>query len=361
MRESGKYAFFTCAKEIYKIDEYAFDTEAILISGNGANVGYVHYYNGKFNAYQRTYILHNFKCDAKFLKYQIERNIKKRIYIEKSISNTPYIVLSTITEMEILIPESLEEQKKIAFYIEQVDEVLNKNRGALEVLISSRDRIFDKILRGAWKKNRKNTEIGLLPHNWEIVTIGDIFQHLKRKNNGNISNNVLTISAQQGLINQEEYFNKVVASSNLEKYYLIKKGEFAYNKSYSAGYPVGATKILERYEEGIVSTLYICFKIKEEYKIFQNYFKYFFESKIYYKELEKIVQEGARNHGLLNINVKDFFELKILKPSLNDVIKMNSFLNLYDKKIELLENKMESYENIKKVLMKKLLTGKIKI
>ena len=111
MCDSGKYVFFTCARETYLIDEYAFDTEAILISGNGANVGYVHYYKGKFNAYQRTYVLSNFNCDAKFLKYQIENNIKRRIYLEKSISNTPYIVLSTISEMEILIPESIEEQK----------------------------------------------------------------------------------------------------------------------------------------------------------------------------------------------------------------------------------------------------------
>ncbi len=56
----GKYRFYTCAKEYYFIDKYAFDTETILISGNGAYVGYVHYYKGKFNAYQRTYVLDNF-------------------------------------------------------------------------------------------------------------------------------------------------------------------------------------------------------------------------------------------------------------------------------------------------------------
>lgn len=62
MCENGRYKLFTCAKEVYSINEYGFDTEALLISGNGANVGYIHYYNGKFNAYQRTYVLDGFIC-----------------------------------------------------------------------------------------------------------------------------------------------------------------------------------------------------------------------------------------------------------------------------------------------------------
>src|SRR5690606_33281709 len=68
MVENGDYRFYTCAREFYYINEYAFDDEALLISGNGANVGYIHYYKGKFNAYQRTYVLLGFKINALFLK-----------------------------------------------------------------------------------------------------------------------------------------------------------------------------------------------------------------------------------------------------------------------------------------------------
>ena len=82
--------------------------------------------------------------------------------------------------------------------------------------------------------------------------LGDLFERVTRKNSNLESKNVLTISAQHGLINQEEFFNKSVAGNNLTNYYLLKKGEFAYNKSYSAGYPMGATKMLEKYDEGIV-------------------------------------------------------------------------------------------------------------
>ena len=99
---------------------------------------------------------------------------------------------------------------------------------------------------------------------WKKVKLGDLFERVTRKNTNLESNNVLTISAQYGLINQEEFFNKSVAGKNLKNYYLLKKGEFAYNKSYSAGYPMGASKMLEKYDEGVISTLYICFRSKSD-------------------------------------------------------------------------------------------------
>lgn len=118
---NGKYRFYTCAKDYYKIDKYAFDTEALLISGNGANVGYIHYYKGKFNAYQRTYILDDFKENINYIKYFLQMNLPRRIKGEKNDGNTPYIVLSTLSEMDFLIP-CLEEQTKIANFLSAIDE-----------------------------------------------------------------------------------------------------------------------------------------------------------------------------------------------------------------------------------------------
>ena len=113
MRENGKYRFYTCAKDYSFIDSYAFDTEALLISGNGAYVGYIHYYKGKFNAYQRTYVLNNFTQNIQFIKCYLEQNLSKRINSEKKEGNTPYIVLSTLSDMVIKIPNK-EEQTKIS-------------------------------------------------------------------------------------------------------------------------------------------------------------------------------------------------------------------------------------------------------
>ena len=121
MRPNGEFRFYTCAKEFYLIDEYAFDTEALLISGNGANVGYIHYYKGKFNAYQRTYVLDQWQQNIIFIQYFLEQFLKERIYGEKKEGNTPYIVLSTLSEMPLLLP-CLEEQTKIANFLSSIDQ-----------------------------------------------------------------------------------------------------------------------------------------------------------------------------------------------------------------------------------------------
>ncbi len=134
MVPNGKYKFFTCARETYQIDKYAFDTEALLISGNGANVGYIHYYKGKFNAYQRTYILDNIQNDINFIKYYLERYLIKRIYSEKRDGNTPYITRSTLYDMSISIPLAKLEQNKIGNFFTKFDELIEKQSDIIELL-----------------------------------------------------------------------------------------------------------------------------------------------------------------------------------------------------------------------------------
>ncbi|WQX97565.1 restriction endonuclease subunit S [Helicobacter pylori] len=116
----GKYRFYTCAKEYYFIDKYAFDTEAILISGNGAYVGYVHYYKGKFNAYQRTYVLDNFSEHIMFVKYFLTMFLQSHIQTNKNEGNTPYIVMATLKDFEIFLPP-LNEQIAIANILSALD------------------------------------------------------------------------------------------------------------------------------------------------------------------------------------------------------------------------------------------------
>ncbi|GAA8876556.1 hypothetical protein BTM173_05430 [Helicobacter pylori] len=127
----GKYRFYTCAKEYYFIDKYTFDTEAILISGNGAYVGYVHYYKGKFNAYQRTYVLDNFGEHIIFVKYFLTMFLQSHIQTNRNEGNTPYIVMATLKDFEILLPP-LNEQIAIANILSALDKEIaslkNKKR-----------------------------------------------------------------------------------------------------------------------------------------------------------------------------------------------------------------------------------------
>ncbi len=121
MVESGEYPFFTCAREHYFIDEYAFDADALLVSGNGANVGYVHHYTGKFNAYQRTYVLTDFNAEILYLRLFMDRNLQGRLRTEVNAGNTPYITMDTLTEMRVALPRTREEQTAIATILSDMD------------------------------------------------------------------------------------------------------------------------------------------------------------------------------------------------------------------------------------------------
>ncbi|WP_108928177.1 restriction endonuclease subunit S [Leptospira johnsonii] len=144
MSETGEYRFYTCAKEYYYIDYYAFNTEALLISGNGANVGYIHYFKGKFNAYQRTYVLTDFTANPIYLKIYLESNFKNRINTEVNAGNTPYIKMNTISEMDIKLPPTLAEQTAIATVLSDIDSEIE----ALEKKISK----YKQIKQGMMQK-----------------------------------------------------------------------------------------------------------------------------------------------------------------------------------------------------------------
>lgn len=202
----------------------------------------------------------------------------------------------------------------------------------------------------------QQTKVGIIPSEWEVVSFKTIFERVTRKNTTN-NTNVLTISAQHGLINQEEFFNKSVSSKDLSGYILLHNGEFAYNKSYSKGYPMGAIKRLNRYEKGVLSSLYIYFKIIDGNS---DYYEHYLESGLLNKEIYKIAQEGARNHGLLNMSVKEFFnDMLISKPPLKEQEKIAGILTNIKNAIEKQKSLISAKEEQIKGIFQKLLNNEI--
>ncbi|CAC9378356.1 restriction endonuclease subunit S [Staphylococcus aureus] len=208
------------------------------------------------------------------------------------------------------------------------------------------------------KKNVPELRFPGFEGEWEEKKLGDLTDRVIRKNKNLESKKPLTISGQLGLIDQTEYFSKSVSSKNLENYTLIKNGEFAYNKSYSNGYPLGAIKRLTRYDSGVLSSLYICFSIKSEMS--KDFMEAYFDSTHWYREVSGIAVEGARNHGLLNVSVNDFFTILIKYPSLEEQQKIGKFFSKLDRQIELEEQKLELLQQQKKCYMQKIFSQELR-
>ena len=190
---------------------------------------------------------------------------------------------------------------------------------------------------------------------WEQQKLEDIAERIIRKNINLESTLPLTISAQYGLIDQSEFFNKRIASKDISVYYLLKKGEFAYNKSTSADAPFGAIKKLDRYKSGVLSTLYILFRIRDERKTDSNYISAYYDTVIWHKDIQNIAAEGARNHGLLNIAPKDFFETKLQLPSaLLEQTKIGDYFRILNYLITINQRKLTKLQLLKKSMLTKM-------
>jgi len=203
--------------------------------------------------------------------------------------------------------------------------------------------------------NKPNIRFKGFTDDWEQRKLGEICERLTRKNKDNESDLPLTISSQHGLIDQRDFFNKVVAAKDMSEYYLLQKGEFAYNKSYSNGYDYGSIKRLNSYEKGCLSTLYICFKLISD-KVNSDYLECYFDTLAWYYDVSQICSEGARNHGLLNVDVKAFFtEVTVKLPvDVMEQQQISAILHSLDHLITLHQRKCDETKKLKKFMLQKM-------
>ena len=244
--------------------------------------------------------------DADFLWLFINQTGLYRI---ADTSTIPQINNKHIEPYPVDIP-NMAEQQAIGTFFSRLDDLITLHQRKYDKLVIFKKSMLEKMFP---KDGESVPEIRFAGFTdpWEQRKLGDIAERVTRKNENNESDLPLTISAQHGLIDQRLFFNAQVASRDMSGYYLLRQGEFAYNKSTSADSPWGAIKRLTRYEKGCVSTLYICFALLNANP---DYLVTYYETNRWHKAVQMIAAEGARNHGLLNIAPDDFFDTMVSLP-----------------------------------------------
>ena len=244
---------------------------------------------------------------------------------------------SAIEDMTMSVP-SVAEQASIGAFFDRLDSLITLHQRKYDKLCVLKKSMLDKMFPKGGSLYPEIRFAGFTDP-WEQRKLGEVARRVTRKNENGDSDLPLTISAQYGLVDQRTFFNSQVASKDMSGYFLLHRGEFAYNKSTSTDSPWGAIKRLEKYDMGCVSTLYICFELLSGDP---DFLVTYYETDRWYKSVQLIAAEGARNHGLLNIAPDDFFETQICIPKrIDEQRRIGAFFDRLDSLITLHQRKYD--------------------
>ncbi|BFH67372.1 restriction endonuclease subunit S [Paenibacillus dendritiformis] len=192
---------------------------------------------------------------------------------------------------------------------------------------------------------------------WKKYSLNDFAAKITKKNTNFEIKNVISNSSQYGLVSQREYFDKDIANAdNIDNYYVIDDGDFVYNPRISKESPYGPVNIYKYPEPGVVSPLYLCFRVEE---ISKTFLSYFFKTSNWYRHIYLNGDSGAR-HDRVSIKDSDFLNMEVHLPSLQEQEKVSSFLILFDQKIEKQQEKIEQLELFKKGIIQKIFSQEIR-
>lgn len=343
--EKGDVPVYGTGGYMTSVNDFLYEGESVGIGRKGT-IDKPIFLKGKFWTVDTLFYTHSFKKATPFFIFLLFQRISWKKYNEAS--GVPSLSKSTLEKIEVSLP-TLPEQQKIAAFLSAVDARIQALQRKKELLQAYKKGLMQQLF--AQTLRFKDAQGRDFP-DWEEKRLGEVFERVVRKNKEN-NQNILTISAQDGLISQTEYFNNSVAAKDVTGYYLLHENDFAYNKSYSKGYPMGATKRLIKYKKGAVSTLYICFRVQKGND--PEFYSHYFESGKLNKELQKIAQEGARNHGLLNMSVVEFFrDVSVLVPDILEQQKIAAFLGSMDAAIGQVQAQVAQMQRWKQGLLQQL-------
>lgn len=365
--ENGKYPFYVRSPIVERINKFSYDTEGVITAGDGVGTGKVfHYAKGKFGLHQRAYLIYNFKnTDPKYFYYNFSKNFYERVHSMTAKSSVDSVRREMITKMQIPIPPTLAEQQRIAKALSDVDALIsttekliqkkkNIKQGAMQNLLTGKKRLpgfGDKqtdlfVPNGTHTKEvkdvspeqirlsakMKQTELGEIPEDWEVKTLGEMLKIGHGKDYKNLKSGNVPVYGTGG--------------------YMTSVNDFLYE---------GETVCIGR-KGTIDKPQYHSGKIWTVDTLFYTYdFKSLNPKYLFYKFC--LIDWLSMNEasGVPSLTAKNIEGIQITIPTEEEQTAIANVLSSMDKEIETLNTKLEKYRNLKTAMMQQLLTGKIRL
>ncbi|HOV08728.1 MAG TPA: restriction endonuclease subunit S [Spirochaetota bacterium] len=368
----GQYLFFTCARTPTRSDSYSFDTEALLIAGNG-EVGNIQYYKGKFEVYQRTYVLYDFKnIKLKYVYYYLKNNLIRSLENEKIGTTIQYIKYKNLNDFNIPSPP-LPEQQKIAEILETVDNAIEKTEKIIEKYKRIKQGLMQDLLTRGIDENGKirsekthkfkNSPLGKIPEEWEVVRLGEVCYLKGRIGWHGLTTKeyleegkyylVLGINFENGKIIWENCYYIDEKRYNMDKNIQLKNEDILITKDGTIGKVSYIEKLPKKATLG--TGVFVLRPINESY--YPKFFYYILTSFIFDKFIENLKTGSTINH----LYQKDFILFSFTLPPLPEQQRIAEILSQIDNTIKKEEAYKQKLERIKKGLMEDLLTGRVRV
>ena len=374
--ENGKYPFYVRSPIVERINKFSYDTEGVITAGDGVGTGKVfHYAKGKFGLHQRAYLIYNFKnTDPKYFYYNFSKNFYERVHSMTAKSSVDSVRREMITKMQIPIPPTLAEQQRIAKALSDVDELIsttekliqkkkNIKQGTMQNLLTGKKR-----LPGFAKSTRtKMTELGEIPEDWEVKSLGDIFsikhgygfegQFFSSENNQHIVVTPGNFKLEGGFQKQKQpiyYTGTYPDEFKLKPNDLIIMMTDLSKNSDTLGNPAivpdDGNDYLHNQRIGLI-------QIHND-----SFVKDYIYLLLCTKEYHEAVVSTAAGSTVKHTSPNRIYSINlVVSTSKEEQTAIANVLSSMDKEIETLNAKLEKYRNLKTAMMQQLLTGKIRL
>lgn len=365
----GKYEFFTCSMENKKTDEYTFDTEALLVCGNGV-VGYTRYYKGKFDAYQRTYVIKDFHADVhpNYLKHYFNGLLENRLEANKIGSVIDFIKVGDLLNFPICLP-CVQEQIKIADFLDKkcnkIDSLIYNNEKEIALIEEYRKSYITQVITNGLHpdvpfKDSGISWIGRIPDHWVVISLkrlGTARNGLSYHPGDIADKGTLVLRSSNIQNNKISFKDNVFVTKKIPKDLILNENDLLICSRNGSRSLVGKNILIDQESAGSTFGAFMCVYRSK----YNKFIRYCLNSNIFDYYLATFLTSTINQLTTSNLNsikIPFTYDEKEQQEIVDHLDKMEIY---FEKMIDYREQIIERLKEYKKSLIYEVTTGKIEV